>query len=452
MVDDAPRSPKTQADLQTEQSEAEQNPAPWIVVALVVAAVLTCFSQIATLKPATLAAADARSKLEADYGIWQPMALPPINPAILEDIRRNEGLPTQLIVEGNYWVMGAQTSPMFVAASATPSPSITPTQPFIPPPATSVGSLPTLRPTATQRTAPLPTRTQVVVPPRPRPSATPRPTWTPITETPYTPIPPTPTRTPTPTHTPTQTNTPTHTPTRTPTPTHTPPLPPPPNPTNTTVPTPPPPPPPTNTPTFTPTHTPTNTPTPTPVGSIEEGTPNGTIEEITCGDSRVIIFGEPRTISSMVFYEFYNDICDDGENEVGICLDRIEFYLGDSPYIPETPVQLQATPIFVWGDTNASNNGLIWPEQVGSNGEEVDNEGVPSSQLYPAGGSQQTGVCIPITPGPTPYYYLGIYAPLFDEPTIYPTPCNDPAQVDSFQLNIDLTLCPYPTPSPTSSP
>jgi hypothetical protein len=148
----------------------------------------------------------------------------------------------------------------------------------------------------------------------------------------------------------------------------------------------------------------------------------------------------------MVFYEFYNEICDDGENEVGICLDRIEFYLGDSPYIPGTPIQSQATPIFIWGDTNASNNGLIWPEQVGPNGEEVDNEGVPSSQLYPADGSRQTGVCIPITPAAAPYYYLAIYAP-FDRPD---GSCNDAAQVDSFQLNIDLSLC--PTPSPISPP
>lgn len=152
----------------------------------------------------------------------------------------------------------------------------------------------------------------------------------------------------------------------------------------------------------------------------------------------------------MVFYEFYNDQCDDGEDRVGICLDQIEFYLGDSPYVPGTPLPLQATPIFIWGDTNAGNNGLIWPEQVGANGEEVDNEGVPSSQLYPANGSQQTGVCIPITPGPTSYYYLGIYAP-FDNPTT-PGGCNDAAQIDSFQLNIDLSLCPYPTPTFTPPP
>jgi hypothetical protein len=440
MVDDAQRAPETQVDLQAERSESEQNPAPWIVVALIVVGVLICFSQIATLKPVTLTAADARSQLEADYGAWQPMVMPPINAAILEDIRRNEGgLPTQLVVEGNYWVIGPQSSPMIAAQSATPSASVAPTQPFAPPPpATSVSSLPTLRPSATQRAAPPPTRTQAVVPPRTRPSATPRPTWTPITETPYTPIPPTPTRTPTPTHTPTQTNTPTQTPTRTPTPTHTPPLPPPPRPTNTTVPTPPPPPPPTNTPTFTPTHTPTNTPTPTntatptPVGAIEEGPPNGSIEEITCGESRVIDFGAPRFISSMVFYEFYNPNQCGG----GICLDWIKFYVTNAL----TDV-LQTAPIFYWGDNDLNNNGYIWSYHTErSNGVEFWNEGVPPDELYrPPNSDFPTGVCMRIPDNE--YQYLIIQAP---------EPCSEPAQVDSFQLNIDLSLC--PTPSPISPP
>jgi len=151
----------------------------------------------------------------------------------------------------------------------------------------------------------------------------------------------------------------------------------------------------------------------------------------------------------MVFYEFYNENqCHDSNDEPGICLDRIEFYLGDSPYISGTPVQLQATPIFIWGDNNPANNGLVWPEQIGDDGDEDDNEGISSHQLYPLNGNQQTGVCIPITPAAAPYYYLAIYAP-FDDPND-PNHCSDPAQVDSFQLNIDLSLC--PSPSPISPP
>jgi hypothetical protein len=136
----------------------------------------------------------------------------------------------------------------------------------------------------------------------------------------------------------------------------------------------------------------------------------------------------------MVFYEFYNP----EQCENGICLDWITFYVTNVL----TDV-LQTAPIFYWGDNNLSNNGYIWPYHTDQNGGiERWNEGVPPEELYrPPNSNFPTGVCMRIPEGE--YQYLVIHAPV---------PCYEEAQIDSFQLNIDLSLCPYPTPTFTPPP
>ncbi|CAG0936710.1 hypothetical protein TFLX_05595 [Thermoflexales bacterium] len=208
------------------------------------------------------AAPDTRSKLLADYRAWPLVILPAINPAIIEDLQRDEQLnPT--VIAHPFWPTSnrptATRRPTLIAQqpTATPGrPERTPTrsETQIPTrqPIRTATSLPTRWTTATPTWLPAPTDTPgPTATDEPWPTATPRPPR-PATATPTLPPSQTPTatQTPGPDITPTNTSTATATVTGTPTATLSP------TPTSTFTP-----PPPTDT--FTPTPTPTDTPTPT---------------------------------------------------------------------------------------------------------------------------------------------------------------------------------------------
>ncbi|NTU66139.1 MAG: hypothetical protein HGB05_22715 [Chloroflexi bacterium] len=72
----------------------------WLLLAPIVFLILFGCGQVALGDFAYPADLDTRSKLQADYDAWPLMIIPAINPAIIEDIRRDENLnPT---VSGMY--------------------------------------------------------------------------------------------------------------------------------------------------------------------------------------------------------------------------------------------------------------------------------------------------------------------------------------------------------------
>jgi hypothetical protein len=384
--------------------------------------------QLALGAVAYQAAQDTRSKLRADYGPWPLMMIPPIDPAIIDDIRRDENLnPT--VIARPFW-------PTPDRPTATPRPTLIARQPTATPTRAEYTPTRVNTPTVT----PQPTRTATRYPSRtawptitatswptatgtPWPTATARPpqastrTHTPTPAAPDVTISPTATRlgpsitatstsTSTPTRTPTGTATQTQTPTSSFTPTSTP----------TGTPTP------TATPTDTPTPTTTATSTPTPTitpqpctgnipsGEPNIGPPNGSVAEIQCDSYIDVDLGSQRITShagfDFVFYESAG--CS------GICLDWVQVDVCESQ--PCTWI-----PVFNWGDGLPDTNTNVAGYAAGG---EVDNESILASDLQ-----NNTGITIDVDPFGMPaggYRYLRIWSPIN-------WPDNDGAQVDSIE-------------------
>jgi hypothetical protein len=188
------------------------------------------------------------------------------------------------------------------------------------------------------------------------------------------------------------------------------------------------------------------------VGHIGEGTPDATWEPIPCGEYRVIDFGEPIQIDSLVFYEFFNpeDGCGqpvNGQYEFGICMDELQILLSNTP--PPDDFIPSGGEVFYWGDNDVDNNGLIFPYHHRTSNEqpEIDNEGIPWVELFPSHETDpqwRTGVCVNVN-ATDRYRYLIFYAPYNSPP---PGLCNDQPEIDSFEINVDLDACPVPTGAP----
>lgn len=381
----------------------------WAAVVFVAAGILFCFGELALLLPKRIDAADTRSRIQADYGIWPQQIAPPVNPALLEEIRRDTpGLPTLLVVS----IAGADKPPDTATPAALPTQPPAPTDTPLPainllpsatPPRPAVS--PVFPPTPTREVrlpTAIPTRDNPpVVPPR-APTATPTRTQRPERPT-NTPEPRLPTRTPTPTNTPTMTAT--QPPTLTPTATNPPPA------------------------------TATSTPTATPTPLWIAGAPDGISYEVGCGQRIAFNLGEPRRISSLVYFEHLETPnCSASETcERGIELDHVDIYLSTTDNPGEALV-------FRWGDASDTNNGLIWANHFQDADGERDNEFIPSSELFEplAAGQPRSGVCIPVNL-PGRYQYIVVYSPL----TNPSADCDlDAPQVDTIGVNFDLARCP----------
>ena len=123
---------------------------------MVIFAILYLSGELALVIPLRIARADMNSDLKADYGFWVPMVLRPVDPAIIEDLRRDgRTIPTAVLVAGDYWLsptddmtpVSAATQILAYAptviypVTVTPAefallshPTLTPTGPFYQPP------------------------------------------------------------------------------------------------------------------------------------------------------------------------------------------------------------------------------------------------------------------------------------------------------------------------------
>ena len=416
---------KRESDKPQEQSSLREL-GRWLLLVPVAFLILFGCGQLA-LSETAYPIPDTRSRLRADYGTWPNVTIPAINPAIMEDIRRDEKINPGVSTRA-FWPTSdrpaATAQPTFIAQQPTTTPlpptstpplSTTPT--YTPQPARTATPLPThvvwptptasSWPTATE--TPLPTATSK--PPRPAPSTT---TPTPAMPATMAPLPsPTEIMSDTPTSTPTDTLTPS--PTDTPSPTLTP------------------------TATFTPAVTLTHTPTPTdtaiatatatlapsptstpqlcagdiPPGEPNIGPPNGSFAEIPCNSSIELDLGS-QTITShsgydLVYYEHAG--CS------GICLDwvRVDVCTDAACTNPVT--------VFNWGDDVPDTNTNVASFAAGG---EIDNEDIPAAALL-----NGTGITIDVDAfGPVPaggYRYIRIWSPIN-------WPNNDGAEVDSIEV------------------
>lgn len=154
---------------------------PWLAAAIFVFALLYRSSYFALLWLPPYQKVDMTSQLRADYGAWDFMVFQPVDPVLIEEIRRERGLPEQIIIDGSIWPTAVATlsTPSPVEPLSTPTPeapteNVTPSSsvsetPYIPSPEpTSITTLPesteTPQPTAVVR----PTKSR-------RPHKTPKP-------------------------------------------------------------------------------------------------------------------------------------------------------------------------------------------------------------------------------------------------------------------------------------
>lgn len=391
----------------------------WIEVALIAAGILFCFGEAALLLPERIAIADTRSRIKADYQVWPQQIAPPVNAALLEEIRRDTpGLPTQLVVSGDGVGKPPNAAPP-ITGTQTPTPTATPypitdAPPNQTPPAPM--SSPNFPPTATQLVrfpTDIPTRVNPsVVPPR-LPSAAPTRTPRPVHKT-NTPEPPV-IQASTPTYTSTASNTPTATlrpPTSTPQ---------------------------TPTDTDTPTNTPTSSATVSPTPFWAVGSPDRISREVPCGQRLVLDLGQPQQIASLIYFEHNNPFnCDSSRNNCtpGIRLDQMEIFLS------ATGIQGDEVSVFRWGDDTEENNGLIWAAHYRDADGERDNEYIPATELFETGAARQprTGICIPVSQLGR-YRFIVLFSP-FTSPA---ADCDsDPVQLDTIGVNFNLDRCPTP--------
>jgi hypothetical protein len=425
-----------------------------ILLALLFLSLLGC-GQIALWVNAPTVYADTRSRMNADYGPWPFTVIHPVDPAIIEEIRRDAGIVGSgplVIAEEAFWPTPAPGIALSVPDTATPPRAatataiafITPTE-TPPPPAAVAG--PAISPTSTAMALSTPTSTPFMIlaatrTHTPAPANTATPTNTPAlapTSTQFSApapsstlaLPPTETDTPppmstatpsaTPTATPTATETgsptagATATPTATPTVTDTP--------TNTPTPS--------NTPAPTSTATPTDTPTPSPGpcgGSIPSGepeviplapSPDGELAAVACGTVIIIdLQSNPIVISGSMDPDYDLVYYERGVGG-GIMLDWVMIDVCTDASCAT------AYTVFYWGNGVADANTSIGA--LGYGPPEADNQPIPSADLW-GSAPYQTGIAIDVdlaAPAGA-YQWIRIYAP--------PGGSNDPSEVDAVEV------------------
>jgi hypothetical protein len=75
----------------------------WLAGAICIFAVLYGTSYLALFSLPAYAGVDMRSQLTADYSAWAFLVFQPVDPAIIEEIRQEQGLPEQIVVDGSFW-------------------------------------------------------------------------------------------------------------------------------------------------------------------------------------------------------------------------------------------------------------------------------------------------------------------------------------------------------------
>ena len=93
---------------------------PWLVAPIFVFVLLYLISYVALLWLQPYEGMDMKSQLTADYSAWAPLAFQPVDPAILEEIKKERGLPEQMVVDGESWStpVGIVTLPPLTVSGA----------------------------------------------------------------------------------------------------------------------------------------------------------------------------------------------------------------------------------------------------------------------------------------------------------------------------------------------
>src|SRR5574341_1309632 len=94
---------------------------PWLAGAICIFAVLYGTSYLALFWLPPYKGVDMRSQLAADYSAWAFLVFQPVDPAIIEEIRQERGLPEQLVVDGLFWPTPASTLTILQTTRHTPT-------------------------------------------------------------------------------------------------------------------------------------------------------------------------------------------------------------------------------------------------------------------------------------------------------------------------------------------
>jgi hypothetical protein len=158
---------------------------PWLSGAIFIFALLYGSSYVALLWLPPYEGMDMKSQLVADYSPWTFLVFQPVDPAVIEEIKQERGLPAQMIIDGGSWPTSTLTLPPTARHITTPTPQATfdnlPISPTASQPTYTSTSVPTsITPLPGSTVTPQPTQaanpTRTRKPPKtPKPHKTPKP-------------------------------------------------------------------------------------------------------------------------------------------------------------------------------------------------------------------------------------------------------------------------------------
>ena len=100
---------------------------PWLVFMIFISTLIYGSSYLSLFWLPPYEGMDMKSQLTADYGPWTFMVFQPVDPAIIEEIKQERGLPGQIVIDKEPWSTPVLTAPSPLpansAASATPQPT-----------------------------------------------------------------------------------------------------------------------------------------------------------------------------------------------------------------------------------------------------------------------------------------------------------------------------------------
>ena len=158
---------------------------PWVAGVIFIFSMLYCSSYLALLWLPAYEGMSMKSQLTADYRPWTFMIFQPVDPAIIEEIKQERGLPALMVVDGGSLStpISTATSPLTASSAASSTPQPTHDGPLSSPTAFQTTHTSTPIPTSITSAPEVtitPQPTQIVSPTKPgKPPKTPKPRKTP---------------------------------------------------------------------------------------------------------------------------------------------------------------------------------------------------------------------------------------------------------------------------------
>lgn len=90
---------------------------PWVVGAIFIFALLYCSGYLALFWLPMYEGMDMKSQLAADYRPWSVLVFQPVDPAIIDEIRQERGLPEQIVTDALFL-------PTLASTLSLPTPAI----------------------------------------------------------------------------------------------------------------------------------------------------------------------------------------------------------------------------------------------------------------------------------------------------------------------------------------